>query len=80
VSYPGIVQDFRNTFTALRNLPCDVFLGAHGQYFDMLAKLKRYPNEGALVFLDPAGYKEYVADAQQTFEQALQEQQGVVVH
>jgi hypothetical protein len=35
----------------------------------MLAKLKRYPKEGALVFLDPAGYKEYVADAQQTFEQ-----------
>src|ERR1700691_21486 len=76
VSYPGIVQDFRNTFTALRNLPCDVFLGAHGQYFDMLAKLKRYPKEGALVFLDPAGYEEYVADAQQTFEQALQEQRA----
>ena len=30
VSYPGIVQDFPHTFAALRKLPCDVFLGAHG--------------------------------------------------
>ncbi|MGD1025136.1 MAG: subclass B3 metallo-beta-lactamase [Candidatus Sulfotelmatobacter sp.] len=30
VSYPGIVQDFQHTFSVLRALPCDVFLGAHG--------------------------------------------------
>src|SRR5271154_4622033 len=36
VSYPGIADDYRHTFTALKALPCDVFLGAHGAYFDML--------------------------------------------
>ncbi len=46
VSYPGIVQDFQHTFLTLRDLPCDVFLGAHGQYFTMLAKLERYPKDG----------------------------------
>ena len=76
VSYPGIVQDFRRTFVVLHGLPCDVFLGAHGGYFDMLSKLKRYPQVGPSVFIDPAGYRDFVADAQKTFEQALGEQQA----
>jgi len=76
VSYPGIAQDFQHTFAVLRALPCDVFLGAHGGYFDMLTKLERYPGEGPRVFIDPAGYKDFVADAQETFEQELAKQQA----
>ena len=76
VSYPGIVQDFRHTFAVLRSLPCDVFLGAHGGYFDMLTKLKRYPQDGPLVFIDPAAFKDFVAAAQETFEKALSKQQA----
>ena len=79
VSYPGIAQDFQHTFLMLRGLPCDVFLGAHGEYFDLLTKLKRYPKAGPRVFVDPAGYKEFVADAQNTFEKALAEQQAAAV-
>lgn len=75
-SYPGIAKDFEHTFAVLRGLPCDVFLGAHGSYFDLLTKLKRYPQEGPRVFIDPAGYKAFVANAQKTFEQALQKQQA----
>jgi metallo-beta-lactamase class B len=73
-SYPGIAQDFEHTFSELRALPCDVFLGAHGSYFDMLTKLKRYPKEGPRVFIDAAGYKEFVADAQETFKKELSKQ------
>jgi metallo-beta-lactamase class B len=80
VSYPGIVQDFPHTFAVLRSLPCDVFLGAHGGYFDMLTKLKHYPQNGPRVFIDPDGYKEFVAGAQETFEKALSKQQTVGVH
>jgi len=76
VSYPGIVQDFRHTFAVLRALPCDVFLGAHGGYFDMLTKLDRYPKDGPRVFIDPAGYKDFVGDAEKTFEQAVAQQQA----
>lgn len=47
VSYPGIVQDFQRTFVVLRGLQCDVFLGAHGGYFDMLTKLKYYRQDCA---------------------------------
>jgi metallo-beta-lactamase class B len=79
VSYPGIVQDFQHTFVLLRALPCDVFLGAHAGYFDILTKLERYPRNGPRVFIDPAGYHDFVADAQKTFEQALIKQQAAVV-
>ena len=71
VSYPGIVEDFQHTFVVLHALPCDVFLGAHGGYFDMLTKLKRYPQAGPAVFIDPDGYQKFVAAAQGTFEKAL---------
>jgi metallo-beta-lactamase class B len=59
----------------LRALPCDVFLGAHGGYFDMIAKLKRYPQDGPRVFIDPVGYEHFVADSQENFEKALAKQQ-----
>ncbi len=78
-SYPGIAQDFQHTFSLLRGLPCDVFLGAHGGYFDMLAKLESYRKDGPRVFIDPAGYRTFVADAQQTFEKAMQTQQAAAV-
>ena len=76
VSYPGITQDFQHTFAVLRSLPCDVFLGAHGEYFDMLAKLQKYARVGPAVFIDPVGYRDYVAQAQHAFEQALGKQQA----
>lgn len=80
VSYPGIAQDFQHTFVLLRALPCDVFLGAHGGYFDMLPKLERYGREGPRVFIDPAGYARYVSDSQQVFERALRLQQATGAH
>jgi metallo-beta-lactamase class B len=79
VSYPGIVQDFQHTFATLDALPCDVFLGAHGGYFDMLTKLKKYPHQGSRVFIDPAGYNEFVTEAHTNFEEALSKQQAASV-
>ena len=80
VSYPAIVQDFQHTFAVLQALPCDVFLGAHGGYFDMLTKLERYPKDGPRVFIDPAGYNDFVTDAQKTFERELTRQQAAAAH
>ena len=77
-SYPGIAEDFRRTFALLHSLPCDVFLGAHGGYFDLLVKLRRYPQKGPRIFIDPAGYQSFVTDAQQEFEQALKKQQAAL--
>ena len=75
-SYPGIAEDYRHTFEVLKSLPCDIVLGAHGDYFDMAGKLERLkqsPQE--LVWVDPAGYKKTVAEKQQAFEAELKKQQ-----
>lgn len=70
-SYPGIAQDFADTFRTLHGLPCDIFLGAHGAYFDMLDKLKKYPAEGEKAFLDAKGYEQFVSESEQKFRGAL---------
>ena len=70
-SYPGIAEDFRQTFRTLRGLPCDIFLGAHGEYFGMLAKLARMEASGATVWIDPAGYRAAVDHGEKAFEAAL---------
>jgi metallo-beta-lactamase class B len=36
--YPRIADDYERMFTVLKSLPVDIFLGAHGAYFDMEAK------------------------------------------
>jgi len=76
-SYPEIAADYRRTFAVLKALPCDIFLGAHGGYFDMLAKLERIKS-GAHenVWVDPDGYKAAVAEREQAFETELKKQQN----
>ena len=76
-SYPGIAADYERTFAVLKSLPCDVFLGAHGEYFDMLEKLQRAKaGAGESVWIDPAGYRAAVAERQQAFAAELKRQQG----
>jgi metallo-beta-lactamase class B len=76
-SYPGIAADYEHSFVVWKSLPCDVFLGAHGQYFDMLAKLERAKaGAGESVWIDPEGYKAAVAERQEAFEAELKKQRG----
>jgi metallo-beta-lactamase class B len=76
-SYPGIADDYRHTFATLKGLQCDIFLGAHGIYFDMLGKLERI-KAGARenVWIDPKGYEAAVAEREQAFEKELKRQQN----
>jgi metallo-beta-lactamase class B len=75
-SYPHIADDYRRTFAVLKSLPCDIFLGAHGLYFDMLEKLDRI-KAGATdaVWIDPQGYKDAVAERETAFETELKRQE-----
>jgi metallo-beta-lactamase class B len=75
-SYPGIAADFDHTFVTLKALPCDIFLGAHGVYFDMLGKLERLPSAGASVWIDPDGYRQAVAEHEADYRQELASQQS----
>ncbi|MFZ0592685.1 MAG: subclass B3 metallo-beta-lactamase [Bryobacteraceae bacterium] len=74
--YPQIATDYEKTFRVLESLPCDVFLGAHGVYYDMDAKLKKLEAGGANPFIDPEGYRAYVKEREQAFRAELSRQQG----
>ena len=76
-SYPAMADDYRHTFAVLKGLPCDIFLGAHGQYFDMLGKLERIKGgAGAEVWIDPVGYKNAVAEREAAFQTELKRQEN----
>ena len=74
-AYPQIAQDYEQMFRVLKALPCDVFLGAHGEYYDIAAKYARLKDAGTNPFIDPDGYKAYIADREQVFETELKRQQ-----
>lgn len=64
--YPEMVKDYRASMAKMRVLPCDIFLAAHPQQFGMAAKLvalKAHP-DGANPFVDPAGYRAYIDEAE----------------
>ncbi len=73
--YPQIAADYEKTFQVLAGLLCDVFLGAHGVYYGMDAKLKQLHSGGGNPFIDPAGYQAYVKEREAAFRAELAAQQ-----
>ena len=74
--YPQIARDYEKAFAVLKALPADVFLGAHGAYYGMDAKYPKTKSGAANPFIDPAGYKAYVADREAAFTKELARQQA----
>ena len=72
--YPQIAEDFAKTFDVLKSLPCDIFLGAHGEYYGMIAKHERLKGAEKNPFLDPEGYRAYVELKEKAFRKTLSEQ------
>ncbi len=75
-TYPQIADDYVKTFQVLNSLPCDLFLGAHGAYFGMLAKLDKGKADPSMnPFIDPAGYKAYITEREGAFRKEWMRQQ-----
>jgi len=74
-SYPKIASDYERTFRVLKSLPVDIFLGAHGSYFDLETKYARLKEGAVAPFIDPAGYEAYVADREKAFRTELAKQE-----
>jgi metallo-beta-lactamase class B len=72
--YPTMAADYAHTFKVLKALPADIFLGAHGDYYGMAAKVARMKDGGENPFIDPAGYKTYVADREKAYLTNLESQ------
>lgn len=65
--YPGIAEDYKRMFRVLKSLRCDIFLGAHGSYFGLQEKYAAMKQGKGNPFIDPEGYKKYVAETEQAF-------------
>ncbi len=82
-AYPNIVSDYEHTFSVLQSLPCDIFLASHGSVFGLEQKAAEFRNSSTRnsrdlktnPFVDPAGYKDYVARSKAAFEEELHKQQ-----
>src|SRR5580693_8352 len=73
-AYPQIAEDYERMWRVLKLLKCDIFLGAHGGYFDMEEKYARLKEGSANPFIDPDGYKKYVDEKEQEFRAELAKQ------
>lgn len=75
-TYPQIAEDYRHGFQVLDKLPCDIFLGAHGGYFDLKEKYWHWKKGDQDAFLGDAGYKAFLADREHVFEAELKRQEA----
>jgi metallo-beta-lactamase class B len=74
--YPDILTDYEHSFAVLKSLRCDVFLGAHGSYYNMEDKYRRLMQGGSNPFLDERGYQNYIEDREVAFKNALRKERG----
>lgn len=75
--YPTIADDFAKSFQTLKNLACDVFLVSHGNMFNMAEKIKRREQgAGTNPFLDPKGYRLFIAKYEQAFFDQLEKERA----
>jgi len=73
-AYPQIAKDYQRMFDVLKALPCDIFLGAHGGYFGLEEKYARRKDGAANPFVDPDGYRKFVAEKEKEFRTELAKQ------
>lgn len=75
--YPNIIADYQRSFSLLKSLPCDVFLGPHGSFFGLLDKAARLEQgTTANPFIDPQGYRDYLDRAEKSFYEQIKTQQA----
>lgn len=69
--YPSIADDYARSFKLLRTFPVDVFLGAHGDFYNLRAKYMSLQPGGANPFIDASGFKTYLDEKEKAFTTEL---------
>jgi metallo-beta-lactamase class B len=75
--YSGINQDYRDTLHFLESLHPDIWLAQHTEYFDLDGKRKRAATEGVKAWIDPEGYRRWVASKRRAFEDEVDAEMGL---
>jgi metallo-beta-lactamase class B len=76
-SYPGIATDYRRTHHFLEMLKPDIWLAQHNEYYDFEGKRKRAETEGISAWIDPEGYRRFIAGKKRAFEDEVDLELGV---
>jgi len=76
--WPKIDEAYARSFQVLKSLPCDVFLGPHGIFFDLEKKMRLMTNGvKSNPFIDPESYGNYIASYEKSYrDQILREESG----
>jgi metallo-beta-lactamase class B len=74
--YPQIADDYVRSFATLRKLPCDIFIAAHGSFYDEEGKYAKLEKGGANPYIDHAGYLAYIDQKEQQFNAELARQKA----
>jgi metallo-beta-lactamase class B len=75
--YPDIAADYQKSFKTWMALPCDIFLGAHGNYYGLQAKYPKLEQDRKVnPFVDPQGYKAWIAERELNFRKTWSKQQA----
>jgi len=75
-SYPGIADDYRRTHHMLEMLKPDIWLAQHNEYYDLAGKRQRAQTEGVNAWIDPEGYRRFIAGRKREFEDQVDEELG----
>ena len=75
-NYPTIAHDYEHTFRVLKSLECDLFLGAHGSYFDLETKYARMKSGAANPFIDEKGCAAFVSQKEGEFRAEYEKQRA----
>jgi metallo-beta-lactamase class B len=75
-SYPGIAEDFRASHRTLETLKPDIWLSGHAEMFGFEAKRERASREGVRAWMDPEGYRRFIAKAKRAFEDEMDAELG----
>ena len=75
-SYPGIADDYRRTHHFLEMLKPDIWLAQHNEYYDLAAKKERAKTEGVDAWIDPEGYRRFIAGKKRAFEDEVDAEMG----
>ena len=72
--YPQIADDYVRSFKTLRAMHVDVFLAAHGSFYDLNGKYPKLAEGGANPFIDPAGFRAHIDLKEKEFYTELEKQ------
>jgi len=72
-NYPEIADDFARSIATYKKLPVDVFLASHSWFYDPAGKYARLGG-ATNPYIDPAGFRAWVANMEKTHASLLAEQ------